>query len=191
MNAASNKDLSTRRSKTKEITVRYPQQCHMSTNRPPMSAVSGGAGGLLFSSRRRHTRYWRDWSSDVCSSDLRTYSHIIGGSLERKMPMPEQQVDQQRIRYGLWIILTGFALVALITVVSIFKWDDVTSVATAIGATTSLVGTVVGSFLGVQVGSAGKERVETDRQRLEDTVRLALSMLPPEIAKQLQQEMKR
>src|SRR6185295_19913288 len=21
-------------------------------------------------SRRRHTRYWRDWSSDVCSSDL-------------------------------------------------------------------------------------------------------------------------
>src|SRR5947209_20274038 len=23
------------------------------------------------SSRRRHTRYWRDWSSDVCSSDLR------------------------------------------------------------------------------------------------------------------------
>src|SRR5947209_16223920 len=25
---------------------------------------------FLFSSRRRHTRYWRDWSSDVCSSDL-------------------------------------------------------------------------------------------------------------------------
>src|SRR5258707_7429176 len=25
---------------------------------------------LFFSSRRRHTRYWRDWSSDVCSSDL-------------------------------------------------------------------------------------------------------------------------
>src|SRR5258707_13643892 len=25
---------------------------------------------LFFSSRRRHTIYWRDWSSDVCSSDL-------------------------------------------------------------------------------------------------------------------------
>src|SRR3712207_7434341 len=24
----------------------------------------------FISSRRRHTRYWRDWSSDVCSSDL-------------------------------------------------------------------------------------------------------------------------
>src|SRR3712207_7288119 len=36
-----------------------------------------GKGGVVedttsffFSSRRRHTRYWRDWSSDVCSSDL-------------------------------------------------------------------------------------------------------------------------
>src|SRR5207253_6211188 len=30
------------------------------------------AGGLcfFFSSRRRHTRWPRDWSSDVCSSDL-------------------------------------------------------------------------------------------------------------------------
>src|SRR3712207_7855581 len=25
---------------------------------------------FFFSSRRRHTRYWRDWISDVCSSDL-------------------------------------------------------------------------------------------------------------------------
>ena len=25
---------------------------------------------FFFSSRRRHTRYWSDWSSDVCSSDL-------------------------------------------------------------------------------------------------------------------------
>src|SRR3712207_3238048 len=25
---------------------------------------------FFFSIRRRHTRYWRDWSSDVCSSDL-------------------------------------------------------------------------------------------------------------------------
>src|SRR5690606_40530803 len=28
----------------------------------------------FFSSRRRHTRFSRDWSSDVCSSDL--YYHI-------------------------------------------------------------------------------------------------------------------
>src|SRR3712207_2947782 len=28
---------------------------------------------FFFSSRRRHTRYWRDWSSDVCSSDLSSF----------------------------------------------------------------------------------------------------------------------
>src|SRR5690606_40612567 len=27
-------------------------------------------GGFFLSSRRRHTRFSRDWSSDVCSSDL-------------------------------------------------------------------------------------------------------------------------
>src|SRR5690625_7507960 len=28
---------------------------------------------FFFSSRRRHTRWPRDWSSDVCSSDLKNY----------------------------------------------------------------------------------------------------------------------
>src|SRR3712207_9319164 len=44
---------------------------------------------FFFSSRRRHTRYWRDWSSDVCSSDL---------VLERALPDAFEQ---------------GFGLVAL------------------------------------------------------------------------------
>src|SRR5947209_10502027 len=34
--------------------------------------------GFFFSSRRRHTRYWRDWSSDVCSSDLISSPTITG-----------------------------------------------------------------------------------------------------------------
>src|SRR6266498_6143548 len=37
---------------------------------------------FFFSSRRRHTRCGRDWSSDVCSSDLRT----VGGSAGRGRP---------------------------------------------------------------------------------------------------------
>src|SRR5690606_41179616 len=32
---------------------------------------------FFFSSRRRHTRFSRDWSSDVCSSDLVTH-HFVG-----------------------------------------------------------------------------------------------------------------
>src|SRR3712207_9259628 len=37
---------------------------------------------FFFSSRRRHTRYWRDWSSDVCSSDLvEDTSHAVAEEL--------------------------------------------------------------------------------------------------------------
>src|SRR5690606_40369492 len=31
---------------------------------------------FFFSSRRRHTRFSRDWSSDVCSSDLDKLYHV-------------------------------------------------------------------------------------------------------------------
>src|SRR5690349_23735426 len=36
---------------------------------------------FFFSSRRRHTRSLRDWSSDVCSSDLLGNATCPGGSL--------------------------------------------------------------------------------------------------------------
>src|SRR3712207_8263669 len=35
---------------------------------------------FFFSSRRRHTRYWRDWSSDVCSSDLTLAMQFVFGT---------------------------------------------------------------------------------------------------------------
>src|SRR5712664_4996231 len=41
---------------------------------------------FFFSSRRRHTRSDRDWSSDVCSSDLH------GGAVERLVPRVREPV---------------------------------------------------------------------------------------------------
>src|SRR3712207_5439470 len=51
---------------------------------------------FFFSSRRRHTRYWRDWSSDVCSSDL-----VVTEELQRTFPgcysvMHDIKQQQQR-----------------------------------------------------------------------------------------------
>src|SRR3712207_8695880 len=57
---------------------------------------------FFFSSRRRHTRYWRDWSSDVCSSDLgwtATAWRAIGlgrqaaGDLEAALAAYEQSLN--------------------------------------------------------------------------------------------------
>src|SRR5690606_39365127 len=39
-----------------------------------------------FSSRRRHTRFSRDWSSDVCSSDLMTFFADLDVSAIDELP---------------------------------------------------------------------------------------------------------
>jgi multidrug resistance efflux pump len=95
-------------------------------------------------------------------------------------PQTSEDIDRLRLRYGFWIIITGFALVFLITLIATFRWVEVTSVATVVGAVASLVGTVVGAFFGVQVGAVGKERAEA-----------ALSMLSPEAAEELRGRMNR
>src|SRR3712207_7362820 len=43
---------------------------------------------FFFSSRRRHTRYWRDWSSDVCSSDLMPVSMALAGPVGEAVGIP-------------------------------------------------------------------------------------------------------
>src|SRR5690625_5819690 len=40
---------------------------------------------LCFSSRRRHTRWPRDWSSDVCSSDLGKHAARLSGEMSANM----------------------------------------------------------------------------------------------------------
>src|SRR5690606_39751108 len=57
---------------------------------------------FFFSSRRRHTRFSRDWSSDVCSSDLRraeearkAYEEELA-RLERENDAYERAVERSR-----------------------------------------------------------------------------------------------
>src|SRR5215203_9184 len=60
---------------------------------------------FFFSSRRRHTRYWRDWSSDVCSSDL----HHGAGFEDAAVPLAFQKdcppVDRLRSEPALMVEL--------------------------------------------------------------------------------------
>src|SRR5947209_13472016 len=54
---------------------------------------------FFFSSRRRHTRYWRDWSSDVCSSDLDARDHLAlqhQDHLTDAMPCGDQALQDRR-----------------------------------------------------------------------------------------------
>src|SRR5690625_6008213 len=47
---------------------------------------------FLFSSRRRHTRWPRDWSSDVCSSDLKTKEYNLQLLMQRNELTAESSV---------------------------------------------------------------------------------------------------
>src|SRR5690349_21913648 len=57
---------------------------------------------FFFSSRRRHTRSLRDWSSDVCSSDLPITAKSAGrATLVAQLTGPGVDVDQT---YGLEVL---------------------------------------------------------------------------------------
>ena len=61
---------------------------------------------LFFSSRRRHTRLRRDWSSDVCSSDLADISREkIAAS--REWQQRDSGADRRRQLRGDWEELLG------------------------------------------------------------------------------------
>src|SRR2546429_4036147 len=52
------------------------------------------SGWFFFSSRRRHTRCSRDWSSDVCSSDILFFKQLVAKSGPRRI---ENDADVFRI----------------------------------------------------------------------------------------------
>src|SRR3712207_9404692 len=71
----------------------------------------------FFSSRRRHTIYWRDWSSDVCSSDLVEQAALPAdphpvedvelGLLERRRHLVLDHLDTRPVADHLLAVLEG------------------------------------------------------------------------------------
>src|SRR2546422_9569349 len=90
---------------------------------------------FFFSSRRRHTRCSRDWSSDVCSSDLDSWGLIrafpvfgcgLGGyesafmRYKASLPMFNQDYAHNDYLQGLAELgIVGFAIVATLGIVAL------------------------------------------------------------------------
>src|SRR5690606_41195213 len=63
---------------------------------------------FFISSRRRHTRFSRDWSSDVCSSDLSGFAYqlydkvfnIVIGSNSRNIFSMVNPIDKDELQEG-------------------------------------------------------------------------------------------
>src|SRR2546430_17613415 len=63
---------------------------------------------FFFSSRRRHTRFDCDWSSDVCSSDLGDADRVPGGGRVTTMPRKVAVIGAGDIGCG-WAALCASA----------------------------------------------------------------------------------
>src|SRR5260370_19604668 len=61
----------------------------------------------FFSSRRRHTRFKCDWSSDVCSSDLGTQSTVVcvPSVCEKRINM--ENANRRLMWHGMFLFLLG------------------------------------------------------------------------------------
>src|SRR2546430_13187674 len=62
---------------------------------------------FFFSSRRRHTRFDCDWSSDVCSSDLHLEIAHTVGQIPQRRPARLDAAHRQRRAQGRMLAETG------------------------------------------------------------------------------------
>jgi phage tail tape-measure protein len=62
------------------------------------------------------------------------------------------------------------------------KRDLAQQVSTALAPITGVVGTIVGAYFGVQVGSSGQEQVESARAKAEDQAKALAAVAPSEAA---------
>src|SRR5690606_40779196 len=68
---------------------------------------------FFFSSRRRHTRFSRDWSSDVCSSDLHG-DHQLRQVVQQRDQLVPVQTSLDSLAQGLRLFPLRLALLQIV-----------------------------------------------------------------------------
>src|SRR5690606_21875277 len=76
---------------------------------------------FFFSSRRRHTRFSRDWSSDVCSSDLNLVHYVLLAPAEVRVP-PDPNIGGSWTLYATHPSLAGGMAVHARKMIQIGRW---------------------------------------------------------------------
>src|SRR2546430_2627858 len=108
--AVSRVDVALPNAKALNPTIDLPGRLEAHSRAPIFARVSGylkswsvdigarvKAGDVIFSSRRRHTRFDCDWSSDVCSSDLRALNQAMATCGSRASARPLRVTSAGRL----------------------------------------------------------------------------------------------
>jgi len=105
------------------------------------------------------------------------------------MPAPQSAnsdalTERIRIFAALILAMFGLALAAgLVIFLVVFGWHQPTDVVAVIGLFTSVLGTLVGAFFGLQVGSAGRDKAQQAAAEANQLAQRALAALPPDQAR--------
>ena len=110
--------------------------------------------------------------------------------------------ERLRIQLAFWLSLAGLALAAALAVLLVsreeMKVSTSAEVVAIVGLFTSVTGTLVGAFFGLQIGAAGAEherlsrqKAEESRQEAEEVTRMVLAHLHPDVAKGLAADLRR
>jgi hypothetical protein len=80
---------------------------------------------------------------------------------ETAQEIKNNQVEMLRINKAFWLAIVGLTIAALLVLVLLlFDFKESNDIVAIVGLFTSVLGTLVGAFFGLQIGAAGKEQTE-------------------------------
>lgn len=93
------------------------------------------------------------------------------GNDKLKGKTPDPATEKLRIEKAFYLSVFGLLLSAsLVVALLIAGWKTASDITAVVGLFTSVLGTIVGAFFGLQIGAAGKEKAE---QRADDAQKKA------------------
>ena len=101
----------------------------------------------------------------------------------------KSNAGQSQTKYGFGIVVIGLILVGFIFGIAVLRWTSASDVSTVVSAATGVIGTLVGAFFGVQLGSAGKDKSDAARQTAENKALHFAAALEPSKAQQVMEKL--
>jgi hypothetical protein len=75
-------------------------------------------------------------------------------------PAKDTELEIERIRKAFYLSVIGLCLAAVLAMALVFAGQSGSDVTGIVGLFTSVLGTLVGAFFGLQIGASGKEKAE-------------------------------
>jgi hypothetical protein len=98
-------------------------------------------------------------------------------------------VELERVKYGACLVGGAFVLLGVVFGIAVWRFSAARDVTAAVGSVAAVIGTIVGAFFGIHIGSSAKEtaeagraHAEAGRAHAENIARAALGKLNPATA---------